>query len=1678
MNEPSPFDDIRREERVNVRNKIVRRYVPRTRVVFDEQQWPVNIALVVLGGFLIGGIFAYQPFDPEAVWYASPWVSLLIVFLLLCTSILTFRYIDNKKFKRTMQFSVIVCAIIHLMMLVYALEAEVFSKGWRGEVAHKQLVKKKPKKRLEYHPSHQQQNVEKPDFLKPVETEIPDPQPPEVDRQQETESPEERQQPSVEQAEPQPMPEVVEKRSESSESSARQADSTSKLSRNSVELPKLNNVATEVVQPNRNTKATQPRVTEAPSRNVARSQSAENLQKMTLPVEADVSLKADANNAQRAESQTAQVTNDSQQQSAVRQEKKLADLPKTQVTPVQNQTAQTKAKETPLETPKNTLAQQERTATPERNPEISQPTPTPVQVADSQAVKRESLSREQQNVAKVPTPAVNPRSQRVPRDVPRAQPVETPQPAVVEAPAQVEPRTNAVSQRANTANAKASPSKAPSENSNPMVTVEAVNRQNSTEPNPQVTVASSRPSRRPSELAAVTPPTQPIENSKSGQPSKTAPTLTASTVETPQKQASPTKTPNQTNPQNAVNSSVKVAAQTTNRAVTSREPSNPNAQSSQNSPINRQQSATASISNPTMTATDIQRPNQVAQASPNPNAAAGNVARANTNQNSNQLKQLKTVENNAADVAAGSNLAQRRESQQASQSDSPNQNNSPQRSSKVAAELASPTNADNPANASSVATNDSPSLEQSQRATSRANDGQSGAASGENLSALSAAADSQTQVADSAAPRAESTRIQDANSDNSSQSSQVQRNRTQADIASAIRSPNSNADAEALASNQPSRETLEASASVTNSAAREATTADVNAMAGLASADTGDPKVKSEESFSRASGGGSRQLSNESDNAEVARKVSGRNLESLATNTKAEMAASPEGSGGAPAASALTSNEEAAAKAESGELAALSGELSENQAEDQEKEALGQIAQSDLARNEDSRSGPEGSSAQLDEDMASSSKAVGRTAMVDNALALNAVDVGVEVAAPEPGEGEPVASATPDVGGTAGEEAVAERAATGGTIDAAEQLAEAGGATGPMAEDVERATGAASASDAEVGATAAGGGTASPTRSSRGAPLNALADVPEVMVEGTTASGGANEGSELVAQADTADNAPGGLRAQADMADTGGPAGETTVEGQAEVAGTNIGTRSEKSTAAEGNGQQVAETGGSNVGRTERGGPSLGDLGPVAVDVSEAGSSSPGDRKETDLASGYIEGPVAQPFAEPVPVNSAAEEGLGGLGEQLASDAGITDRRASVDSATIQLRPSRFQRDGMIALPALNTHATIAKEGFDGRRNREGGNGAAGPETEETIEKGLAFLSRFQRRDGSWSLQQFAAFDGVSAIDSDTAATGLCLLAFQGAGYNHQQYQYKDLLQRSVDFMLANQQANGDYYIAQGTASNQVARLYGHAIATLAMCEAYGMTQDPRMKDSVQQGLNFIIESQHVERGGWRYTPGREADLSVTGWMMMAVESGKRAGLEIPAETFYGIKNFLDASQNAKKPFMYAYNPYAPSNARQGQGRVPSKTMTSVGLLMRLYNGMDKTNEIAELGALYLGENLPSIRRTKDASLRDTYYWYYATQFMYHMGGEHWKQWNDRLHPLLVNGQEQEGDLAGSWDPRRPVPDRWGPHAGRLYVTTMNLLSLEVHYRHLPLYDNQDAVGENGKAPPSDEMDR
>jgi hypothetical protein len=189
--------------------------------------------------------------------------------------------------------------------------------------------------------------------------------------------------------------------------------------------------------------------------------------------------------------------------------------------------------------------------------------------------------------------------------------------------------------------------------------------------------------------------------------------------------------------------------------------------------------------------------------------------------------------------------------------------------------------------------------------------------------------------------------------------------------------------------------------------------------------------------------------------------------------------------------------------------------------------------------------------------------------------------------------------------------------------------------------------------------------------------------------------------------------------------------------------------------------------------------------------------------------------------------------------------------------------------------------------------------------------------------------------------------------------------------------------------------------------------------------------------------------------------MMMALKSGELANLSVDSQVYARIATWLDRAQaSAQQPYLYCYNPYADArDEAQAGGTRPTRTMTSVGLLMRLYLGWRRDNQNLELGARYLLQRPPALGTTRDPQ-RDTYYWYYATQVLFHMGGQYWKAWQQRLHPLLVDSQLREGEWAGSWDPSNPLPDRWGPQAGRLYVTTMNLLSLEVQYRHLPLYDD------------------
>ncbi len=70
---------------------------------------------------------------------------------------------------------------------------------------------------------------------------------------------------------------------------------------------------------------------------------------------------------------------------------------------------------------------------------------------------------------------------------------------------------------------------------------------------------------------------------------------------------------------------------------------------------------------------------------------------------------------------------------------------------------------------------------------------------------------------------------------------------------------------------------------------------------------------------------------------------------------------------------------------------------------------------------------------------------------------------------------------------------------------------------------------------------------------------------------------------------------------------------------------------------------------------------------------------------------------------------------------------------------------------------------------------------------------------------------------------------------------------------------------------------------------------------------------------------------------------------------------------------------------------------------------------------------------------------------------MHHFGGEDWKNWNEKMRNYLVKKQEsnQGSPNFGSWS---PSADPFARVGGRLMITSLNLLTLEVYYRYLPLY--------------------
>lgn len=293
------------------------------------------------------------------------------------------------------------------------------------------------------------------------------------------------------------------------------------------------------------------------------------------------------------------------------------------------------------------------------------------------------------------------------------------------------------------------------------------------------------------------------------------------------------------------------------------------------------------------------------------------------------------------------------------------------------------------------------------------------------------------------------------------------------------------------------------------------------------------------------------------------------------------------------------------------------------------------------------------------------------------------------------------------------------------------------------------------------------------------------------------------------------------------------------------------------------------------------------------------------------------------------------------------------------------------------------------------------GNGSGG-KTEIAVMRSLRWLKATQNPDGSWP-------------NNKVAMTGLAILTFLAHGEKPgESEEFGETVQKAMEFLLRSQDSKG-FYQPVGAGG------YGHAIATYAMCEAYGMTMNPNVRQSADRALELIINGQNPT-GGWDYLPqwaahSQRDDTSVMGWCAQALKAAIMAN-------FYHDPIALErASKQCVKGFKKNGFP----DGGFGYTGPQKGGLTGVGTLCMQFHHAENDsyvknslkNIIYGWKPEYVGSTPQNVVNEKAKELPPgtiggacpQYYAYYGTQAVFQAGGKEWDQWNKIMWPSYVKAQ-------------------------------------------------------------------
>jgi hypothetical protein len=369
--------------------------------------------------------------------------------------------------------------------------------------------------------------------------------------------------------------------------------------------------------------------------------------------------------------------------------------------------------------------------------------------------------------------------------------------------------------------------------------------------------------------------------------------------------------------------------------------------------------------------------------------------------------------------------------------------------------------------------------------------------------------------------------------------------------------------------------------------------------------------------------------------------------------------------------------------------------------------------------------------------------------------------------------------------------------------------------------------------------------------------------------------------------------------------------------------------------------------------------------------------------------------------------------------------------------------------------PDTRFHHTPYRARFGPAKARALKEHGGGAETEAAVTRGLAYLARRQRDEGFWGDPEHRDDKYGYVL---VGKTGLATLAFLGAGHTQSSgTEHSQVVERALRFLLTIQGKDSGHF--GGTSA------YSHGIATYALAEDYALTRDPRLREPLEAALAQILRHQNDRTrdprrfGGWSYyyPTDRRYDswprVSITAWQVMALESARLGGLEVPDSALGGAKEFLLAALDEREGwFRYSHDP---SRLNSGYPTLPGSTPAALFALSLL--GEDVSGERFAGAVDFISKRVPrGYRYTTDADFvrrarGNLYFWYYGSLAMLRVGGKEWRRWNAQAKETLLDAQREDG----SWKPISVYAEYAGDRErDAVYSTGMSVLVLEVYYRY------------------------